>query len=113
MLWKAAGRGESGGIQAQGETLIMGGMKRVKALSSGAEWGSVSRLSHTPTCSMLLKLHKLPHNYPGGENAEGGQAGEKGERVKGDRGEPLAEQTVIRRWRNQLQMLAFRFSGTR
>lgn len=72
MLWRAAGRGESGGgIQAQGEMLIMGRIKGVQAFSSGAEWGSVSRLSHTLACSMLLELHKLPHNYPRGDT-EGG-----------------------------------------
>lgn len=67
MLWRAAGREESeGGIQAHGEMLIMDRIKGVQAFSAGAEWGSVSRLSHTLTCSMLLELHKLPHNYPGG-----------------------------------------------
>lgn len=45
----------------------MGRMKGGRALSSGAEKSSVSRLSHTLACSMLLKLHKLPHNYPRGE----------------------------------------------
>ena len=54
------------GIQAQGEVLIMGRIKGVQAFSSEAEWGSVSRLSHTLACSMLLELNKLPHNYPGG-----------------------------------------------
>ena len=62
---------------------------------------------HTLACSMLLELHKLPHNYPGGTPREERQARE-GERVKGERAEPVAEQTIIRRRRVQVQMLAFR-----
>lgn len=62
------------GIRAEGEVLIMSRMKGVQALSSGAEWSSVSRLSHTPTCFMLLELHKLPHYYPGGTPREDRQA---------------------------------------
>lgn len=66
-------RGESGGrrgVQVQREMLIIGRIKGVQAHSSGAEWGSVSRPSHTLACSMLLQLHKLPHNYPGGTQRE-------------------------------------------
>lgn len=51
-------------------------IKGVRALSSKAEWAWVSRLSHTPACSMLLRLHKLPHNYPGGTPREERQARE-------------------------------------
>lgn len=76
-------RGVRRGNQAQREMLIMGRIKGVQALSSGAEWDSVSRLSHTPTYSMLLELHKLPHNYPGGTPREERQArGGESERQK-------------------------------
>lgn len=56
------------GIQAQAEML-----------SSVVEWSLVSRLSHTLACSMLIQLHKLPHNYPGGtprvdRKAKGGES---------------------------------------
>lgn len=68
------------GIQVQGEMLIMGRMK-------GTEWDLVSRPSHTLACSMLLELHKLPHNYPGGmlreeRQARGGDS-ERGKRRTG------------------------------
>lgn len=57
---------ELGGIQVQGEMLIMVWIKGAWAYSSGAEWDMVSRPSHTLTCFMLLQLHKLPHKYPRG-----------------------------------------------
>lgn len=77
------------GTQVQGEMLIMARIKGVQAHSSGAEWGSVSRLSHTLACSMLLQLHKLPHNYPGGtlreERQERGGESERGKSRTGCR----------------------------
>lgn len=53
---------------------------------------------------MLLQLHKLPHNYPGGTL----KVEKTDEGVKGERPEPVAEQTVIIRYRSQVKMLAFR-----
>lgn len=81
--------GAGRGIQVQGEMLIMGRIKGVRAHSAGAEWDSVSRLSHTLPSSMLLQLHKLPHNYPGGmpreEREERGGASERGKSRTGCR----------------------------
>lgn len=60
----------------------MGRIKGAQAHSSGAEWCSVSRLPHTLARSMLLQLHKLPHNYPEGTQREERQA-RRGESERG------------------------------
>jgi len=86
MLCRAAGRGESrGGCRPREEMLIMAGIKGVQAFSSGAEWGSVSRLSHTLACSMLLELHKLPTITPGGHRGGEDRREGGGEMVKGEK----------------------------
>lgn len=60
----------------------MGRIKGAQARSSGAEWCSVSRLPHTLARSMLLQVHKLPHNYPEGTQREERQA-RQGESERG------------------------------
>lgn len=71
--WRIACCGRLWGEGCWEEVFERRRMKGVRTIFSGAEWGSVSRLSHTLACSMLLELHKLPHNYP-----EGGQTARRG-----------------------------------
>lgn len=71
--WRISCCGRLQGEGSQEEVFKRMRMKGARVVFSGAEWGSVSGLSHTLACSMLLELHKLPHNYP-----EGGQTARRG-----------------------------------
>lgn len=89
----------------------MGRIKGAQARSSGAEWCSVSRLPHTLARSMLLQLHKLPHNYPEGTQREERQA-RRGEIVKGERAGPVCRAYCHRRVQDPGPDVSLQAAGT-